>query len=77
MVLGEVGLFVGIGVVLGVPSAVAVGRWMQSQLFELSATNPFSLVGASVLLTAVAFFAGYLPARRATRINPILTLRYE
>jgi ABC-type antimicrobial peptide transport system permease subunit len=76
MVLGDVGLLVGIGVVLGVPSAVAVGRLTQSQLFELSATDPFSLVGATVLL-AVAFFAGYLPAPRATHINPIVALRYE
>jgi len=50
---------------------------MQSQLFELSAADPFSLVGASVLLAAVAFFAGYLPARRATHINPTLAVRYE
>jgi predicted permease len=77
MVLGDVAFLVGMGVVLGVSSAMAVGRLMQSQLFELSATDPFSLVGATVLLTAVAFLAGYLPARRATHINPILALRYE
>jgi ABC-type antimicrobial peptide transport system permease subunit len=50
---------------------------VQSQLFDLSAHDPFALGAAAVVLSLVAVAAGYLPARRATRVDPMLALRYE
>ena len=77
LVLGEVAVLIVIGVAIGVPIAVALGRVVQSQLFEMSATDPVALAAATVVLSLVALVAGYLPARRATRVDPILALRYE
>jgi predicted permease len=77
LVLREVALMVIVGVAIGLPLAVALSRVVRSQLFALSPYDPIALAGAAVLLVAVALGAGYLPARRATRIDPMLALRYE
>jgi predicted permease len=77
LVLREVALMVIVGVAIGLPLAAALSRVVRSQLFALSPYDPIALAGAAVLLVAVALGAGYLPARRATRIDPMLALRYE
>jgi predicted permease len=77
MVLRETLYLVLAGLVLGVPAALLGGRLISSQLFGLSATDPLTLVVAAIVLTVVAMLAGYLPARRASRVNPLNALRYE
>jgi predicted permease len=77
LVLREVASMVLIGVAVGVPLAVALGRVVQGQLFDLSAQDPAALLAAASILALVAIVAGYLPARRATRVDPMLALRYE
>jgi ABC-type antimicrobial peptide transport system permease subunit len=65
------------GVVLGIPAAYAGARLIASMLFGLTATDPLTIFGATLLLSASAFLATFLPARRASRVDPIVALRYE
>ncbi|HYL61552.1 MAG TPA: ABC transporter permease [Candidatus Methylomirabilis sp.] len=77
MVLREVAKLVAIGVAIGVPAALAADRWASSLLFGLKPTDPATILSATALLLAVAVFAGFLPARRASKVDPIVALRYE
>jgi ABC-type antimicrobial peptide transport system permease subunit len=77
LILREALLLVIAGVVVGLPLIFAVTRLASTLLFGLTPTDPVSLVLAGVLMLAVAMVAGYLPSRRATRIDPLVALRYE
>ncbi len=66
-----------VGVAIGIAAAIVLTRFMSSLLFGISATDPGVFVGVSILLIAAAFVAAYVPARRASRTDPLMALRYE
>ena len=65
------------GIALGLVCALGVTRWIRSLLFEVQPTDPLTFVGVPILFCAVAAIACYIPARRATRVDPVISLRYE
>lgn len=77
MVMRRVLVMVILGVCLGVPAALAATRLISSYLFGLKATDPLTIILCSVLMLAVAALAGYFPARRAAKVDPLVALKYE
>jgi putative ABC transport system permease protein len=77
LVLKEVALLATVGVAAGLIVAFFAARRVESQLFGLSPSDPATLAGAVALLFTVALLAGFIPARRATRIDPLVALRAE
>ena len=66
-----------IGIVIGLSSAFFLTRWMSSLLFRVSANDPLTFAGIALLLVAIALLACYAPARRATKVDPMIALRSE
>jgi len=66
-----------VGIALGLAASLALMRLISGLLFSVRATDPITFVGVSLLLVAVALMASFIPARRATRVDPAVALRHE
>jgi putative ABC transport system permease protein len=77
MVLRQGLVIVAVGIVLGVAGSLVLARVVRSLLYEVSPEDPLTLVAVSAALLLVAALASYLPARRATRIDPVMALKHE
>ncbi|HEV2492178.1 MAG TPA: ABC transporter permease [Terriglobia bacterium] len=77
MVMRETLAMVFVGIALGVAGALAATRLVSSMLYGLKASDPLTIVMSAVVMIMVAALAGYLPARRATKVDPMVALRYE
>jgi len=77
MVLGQGLRTISLGVAIGIAGSLALTPAVESLLFGVTATDPLTLVGVTLLLAGVALLACYVPARRATKVDPTVALRYE
>ncbi|MPZ21161.1 MAG: FtsX-like permease family protein [Luteitalea sp.] len=77
MILRHVAALVGVGVAIGLAAAWGLGRYVGSQLFGITPTDPATMAAAVVVLASVAALAGLIPTRRAAGINPIRALRHD
>jgi ABC-type antimicrobial peptide transport system permease subunit len=77
MILKESLLLLAIGVALGIPATLLATRTIKSQLFGLSPTDPLTFIAAALIISLVTLIAAWFPARRATKVDPMVALRYE
>jgi ABC-type antimicrobial peptide transport system permease subunit len=77
LVMREVVLLVAAGIAVAIPLALALSRFIGSQLYGIKPTDPISIATAALLLAGIAMLAGFLPARRAASADPLRVLRYE
>jgi predicted permease len=77
MVLRDTFLLVVIGIAIGIPAALSLTRFAKSLLYGVEANDPLTIACAALLMVLIAAAAGYLPARRASRVDPMIALRYE
>ena len=75
MVLREVVLLAAVALAISVPAALVASKLVESFLFGMKPNDPLALTGSAVTLAIAAILAGYLPARNASRIDPMITLR--
>ncbi|MBL8236105.1 MAG: ABC transporter permease [Bryobacterales bacterium] len=77
LVMREVLVLLGLGLAVGVPAAIGLGQYVSAQLYGIKANDPWLALGTVGVLALVSLAAGLIPARRASRIDPILALRFE
>jgi len=77
MVLRDTLRMVAIGAVLGIPMSLAASRWIQSFLFGVKTQDPATYVAILALIAAAGLLAAYVPSRRASRVDPMVVLRYD
>jgi len=76
-VMQEVLLLLAIGLAVGIPTGLGLGKFVSAQLYGIQGHDPWVAVGTTLLLTIISALAGLIPAHRASRVDPILALRYE
>ena len=77
LIVGEALLMVGAGILVGIPAALALSRFLASALYGIGAADPLTYVAIPVVLLAASLLAAYLPARRAMGVDPVVALRQE
>jgi putative ABC transport system permease protein len=77
LILGQGMRVVAMGLVTGLIGAFALTRWMETLLFEVRASDPLTYAVIAIALASVALFACFIPARRATKTDPMMALRYD
>ena len=77
LVMREVAMLAAVGIVIALAASLALGRVIGSQLFGVSGRDPLVMIAATLLLAGVAAIAGFIPAARAARVDPLVALRYE
>jgi putative ABC transport system permease protein len=77
LVLGRAAVLIGVGLCLGLLGSVLLVRLIAKLLYGITPLDPFTFLAVSILLSAVALSASYIPARRATRVDPVVALKYE
>jgi ABC-type antimicrobial peptide transport system permease subunit len=77
MILREVCVLAAVGLAISLPTALAVSKVVESFLFKMKPNDPLALAGSAAILVSGAILAGYLPARNASRIDPMIALRHE
>ena len=77
MILAEVSMVVIAGILVGFPASWAAARLLSHQLYDLSPHDPLTIAGAAATILGVTLVAGYLPARRASKVDPMAALRCE
>ena len=77
LVLGEGLQLTAVGILIGIAGAFALTRVLESYLYEVKPTDPLAFLSTAFFLAAVALTASWIPARRATRVDPLVALRYE
>jgi ABC-type antimicrobial peptide transport system permease subunit len=76
-VLRESMILVAVGVAIGVATAYGAGQLLSTMLFGLAPNDVVTIAGATLIMVAVSALAGFLPARRASRVDPMVALRYD
>jgi putative ABC transport system permease protein len=77
LVLGQGMKLAGLGATVGLAASLIVSRFLRNELFHISAFDPLTFVLMAAALAAAALLASYIPARRATRVDPMVAVRYE
>jgi putative ABC transport system permease protein len=77
LVLGQGMKLAGLGAAVGLVASLAISRLLRNELFQVSAFDPLTFASMAAALVAAALLASYIPARRATRVDPMVALRYE